>query len=70
MQVGSDADLTIFDPERIIDRATYEAPDQYSEGIAHVLVGGEFVVRDAVLLEDAAPGRPIMGRHLESDTPP
>ncbi len=70
VQVGSDADLTIFDPERIIDRATYEAPDQYSEGIAHVVVGGEFVVRDGMLLEDATPGRPILGRHLESETSP
>ena len=69
VQVGSDADLTIFDPERIIDRATYEAPDRYSEGIAHVLVGGTFVVRDGALLEDVTPGRPILGRHLESEPP-
>lgn len=70
VQVGSDADLTIFDPERIIDRATYEAPDRYSEGIAHVLVGGTFVVRDGELLEGVTPGRPIMGRHLEDETAP
>ena len=64
IQVGSDADLTIFDPARIIDRATYEDPDQYSAGISHVLVGGTFVVRDGVLQEDARPGRPLRGRHL------
>ena len=70
VQAGSDADLTIFDPERIIDRATYESPDRYSEGIAHVLVGGTFVVRDGALLEDVTPGRPIRGRHLEDETAP
>ena len=64
IQIGSDADLTIFDPATIIDRATYEDPDQYSAGISHVLVGGTFVVRDGVLQEDARPGRPLRGRHL------
>ena len=64
VQVGSDADVTVFDPERIIDRATYEAPDRYSEGIEHVLVAGTFVVRNGALVEDAAPGRPLRGRHL------
>jgi N-acyl-D-aspartate/D-glutamate deacylase len=61
VQVGSDADLTIFDPERVIDRASYDAPDQYSEGIIHVLVGGTFVVRDSALVEDVAPGRAVRG---------
>ena len=44
--VGADADVTVFDPGRVIDRATYEKPAQYSEGIRHVIVGGTFVVRD------------------------
>ena len=65
VQIGADADLTIFDPERIIDRATYDAPDQYSAGIEHVLVGGTFVVRDGVLVDSVQPGRPLRGRHLE-----
>jgi len=64
IQVGSDADVTIFDPVTIIDRATYEDPDQYSAGIRHVIVAGTFVVRDGVLQEDARPGRPLRGRHL------
>ena len=64
VQVGSDADLTVFDPERIIDRATYDAPDQYSAGIEYVLVGGTFVVRDGTLIEGVQPGRPLHGRHL------
>ena len=64
LRVGSDADLTIFDPTRIVDRATYEAPDQYSEGITHVLVAGTFIVRDGILIDGVLPGRPLRGRHL------
>ena len=64
VQVGSDADLTIFDPAHVSDRATYDAPDQYSAGIAHVLVGGTFVVRDGVLVDGVQPGRPLRGRHM------
>ena len=64
VQVGSDADLTIFDPGRIIDQATYDAPDQYSAGIEHVLVAGTFVVRDGALVDGVRPGRPLRGRHV------
>ena len=57
--VGADADITIFDPLRVIDRATYEKPAQYSEGIHHVMVGGTFVVRDGQLVPNVTPGRAI-----------
>jgi dihydroorotase len=57
--VGMDADLTVFDPARVIDRATYERPAQFSEGIRHVIVDGTFVVRDQELVPNVAPGRPI-----------
>ena len=40
LQVGGDADITVFDPERVVDRATFENPAQYSEGIPFVLVSG------------------------------
>lgn len=43
---GMDADLTVFDDEVISSPATYENPTQYPKGIPHVLVDGEFVVRD------------------------
>jgi N-acyl-D-aspartate/D-glutamate deacylase len=56
IKVGADADITIFDPERVIDRATFENPAQFSEGILHVLVNGTFVVRDGKLVEDVRPG--------------
>jgi len=45
LQLGADADLTIFDPERLIDRSTIESPGIESEGVEYVVVAGE-VVRD------------------------
>ena len=59
VKVGADADLAIFDPATVIDRATFEQPALYSEGIRHVLVGGVFVVRDEKLIEDAKPGKAL-----------
>ena len=41
---GMYADITIFDKNRIIDRATFEKPHQYSEGIHYVLVNGELAI--------------------------
>lgn len=57
VQVGADADLTIFDPATVIDRATYRDPWQASAGIETVLVGGEVVVENGQLVEGAAPGQ-------------
>jgi N-acyl-D-aspartate/D-glutamate deacylase len=59
IKAGADADVTVFDASRVIDRATYEKPAQFSEGIRHVLVNGTFVVRDEQLVPNVTPGRPI-----------
>ena len=59
IKVGADADLAVFDPARVIDRATFENPAQFSEGISHVLVGGVFVVRESKLVESVFPGQAI-----------
>jgi len=56
IKVGADADLVAFDPNRIIDKATFENPAQYSEGIQHVLVNGVFVVREGRFVEGVYPG--------------
>jgi len=58
IRIGADADITIFDPNRIIDKATYEEPLQYSEGIAFVLVNGIPVLKDGKLVEGVFPGKP------------
>jgi hypothetical protein len=64
IQIGCDADITVFDPAQIQDRATYEDTIRRSTGIAHVLVHGSFVVRDGALLSDSMPGVPVYGRHM------
>ena len=61
LSVGADADITVFDPATVTDQATYDDPTRPSTGVVHVLVGGEFVVRDQQLQLDARPGRPIRG---------
>jgi N-acyl-D-aspartate/D-glutamate deacylase len=58
LQVGADADLTVFDPERVIDRATYEEPEKTSEGIPYVFVGGTRVVAEGKP-EPVHPGRAL-----------
>lgn len=59
VQVGADADLTLFDPDRVIDRATFEDPAQPSAGIVDVLVAGTFVVRGEKLTGTGMPGKAV-----------
>lgn len=68
--VGADADITVFDPAVVIDRATFEAPTAPSAGIPHVLVGGEFVVRDGELAKNARPGRAVRVTSPSASAPP
>jgi dihydroorotase len=58
LKVGADADISVFDPVKVIDKATYVNPAQYSEGFRYVMIGGTFVVRDG-MLQDVAPGQAI-----------
>jgi N-acyl-D-aspartate/D-glutamate deacylase len=62
LRVGADADILVFDPTRVVDRATFENAAQYSDGFRYVLVGGTFVVRDGKLQEGVAPGQAIRAR--------
>ena len=59
--MGADADVTIFDPERVIDRATYTDGALTSEGIEYVIVNGVVVVDGGELSERYRPGRPVRG---------
>jgi dihydroorotase len=62
LAVGADADISVFDPARVIDKATYENAAQYSEGFRYVMVEGTFVVRDGKLQDGVAPGQAIRAR--------
>lgn len=57
--IGADADITIFNPDTVIDRATFDAPTTPSAGISHVIVNGVFVVQDGALVKEARPGRAV-----------
>ena len=56
LSVGSDADIAIFDPARVIDRATYQQPKQAPDGIPFVLVNGVPVVRNGSVVPNVSPG--------------
>jgi N-acyl-D-amino-acid deacylase len=60
LRAGLYADLVVFDPDKVIDRATFEAPHQYAEGIVHVFVNGQAVVESGRVTEKL-PGRILRG---------
>jgi N-acyl-D-aspartate/D-glutamate deacylase len=59
IRIGADADLTIFDPQSIIDQSTFQEPAKYAAGIRFVLVNGVLIVKDGELQSNVYPGRPI-----------
>ncbi|RDI65628.1 N-acyl-D-amino-acid deacylase family protein [Nocardia pseudobrasiliensis] len=58
---GYAADLVVFDPDRVLDTATFDDPKQQALGIVHVLVNGEFAI------EDGEPTGRLAGRALRMD---
>jgi N-acyl-D-amino-acid deacylase len=58
LRTGWYADIVVIDETQYTDRATYESPHQYAEGVVHVLVNGQFAVRDREITGTLA-GRPI-----------
>ena len=60
LRQGMYADITIFDPQTVLDRATFENPNQYPVGIEYVIVNGEISV-DQGKRTPALAGRPLRG---------
>jgi N-acyl-D-amino-acid deacylase len=58
LKKGAFADITIFDPERVRDRATFEQPNQYAEGINYVIING------ALAVDNGARTKVLAGRVL------
>jgi N-acyl-D-aspartate/D-glutamate deacylase len=56
IKVGADADIVVFNPDKVIDRATFENAAQYSEGIENVMVAGVFVLRNGNFVDGVFPG--------------
>jgi len=60
LQQGAQADIVLFDPQTIQDRATFRAPTEPSSGVKFLIVAGTVVVDGGRLVEGARPGRPIV----------
>ncbi len=60
LQPGYFADVVVFDPDEIIDHATFDAPHQYATGVLHVFVNGEQVLRGGDHT-GATPGQVVRG---------
>ncbi len=58
LQAGADADITVFDPDTVIDKSTYEDAAVPPEGIPYVMVNGVLVVDEGELVRNARPGKP------------
>ncbi|UOY06596.1 D-aminoacylase [Muricauda sp. SCSIO 64092] len=58
--IGNYADIVVFDPEKVTDKATFTDPHQYAEGVVHVFVNGGQVIKDGEHT-GASPGRFVKG---------
>jgi cytosine/adenosine deaminase-related metal-dependent hydrolase len=61
LQEGADADIVVFDPATISDRATFAKPMEPSVGVHYLLVGGTVVVDEGKIVPDVFPGRALVG---------
>jgi hypothetical protein len=62
IQVGADADITIFNPETVTDKATFEKGLAFSEGVEYVMVNGSFVLKNGKTVSNIFPGQAVYGR--------
>ena len=59
------ADIVVFDPKTIMDRATWTEPHQYPEGVHHVIVNGKLVIENGKRTK-AFPGNTLAGPGLKN----
>lgn len=65
IEVGADADITIFNPDTIADKSTVKEPATASEGVEYVIVSGEIVKDENGVVRDAKPGKAIKSYFVE-----
>ena len=63
IQVGADADITIFNPDTVIDKATFEKGLEFSAGIEYVIVNGSFILKNGKTVNNVFPGQPVYGKY-------
>jgi N-acyl-D-amino-acid deacylase len=63
LKEGMDADICVFDPEKIIDRAEFTDPSLRAEGLSYVIVGGKIAAIDAVATGEL--GGKVMYRQIK-----
>jgi hypothetical protein len=63
LQVGADADLILFDPQQVSERARYLDAKEFSKGILYVMVNGQLVVRRGALVSGVFPGKPVYSQY-------
>jgi dihydroorotase len=62
IQVGADADISIFNANTITDKASFEKGLAFSEGMEYVFVNGKMVLKNGTILSNTFPGQPIYGK--------
>ena len=62
LQEGADADIVVFDPQTIADRATFEKPMEPSVGVQELIVGGELLIDQQKIVPSVFPGKAIVGQ--------
>ena len=62
IQVGMDADITVFNPNTVSDKATFEKGLAFSEGIEYVLVNGVMMIRQGKTVSNTFAGQPVFGK--------
>jgi len=63
IQVGADADITVFNPATVTDKATFDKGLAFSEGIEYVIVNGVIVLKNGKTTANVFPGQPVYGKY-------
>jgi len=62
IQVGADADITIFNPNTVSDKATFEKGLAFSGGIEYVMVNGAWALKNGKTVANTFAGQPVFGK--------